>query len=371
MENPVIRTFLAVVSVCFFDCGNSMKINYYSASDNAFLYSGRVDQSVPDEVSFDWPGICIRTSFEGASCNTVMQGKCCYDVTIDGKISKVIEVGDQKDTIAIADKLPPGVHSLLIAKRSETNMKPCTFFGLIIDNKCKLIRPQIDQSRTIEFIGDSYTAGFGNEYPSRACAPEKSEEILLKSTNTNKAFGPVLAKSFKADYQVNAYSGKGLVRNYNGVDKGREFPVYYDKLYISKVNTGTVAPLWNFSSWHPQVVVIGLGLNDFLADPPYADTIQNDSAYAALLRMLREKHPGVKMVCCATSVWPTQALIPRVKAIVANEKASGKDDVFYFEYHTENDALYGHPSTEDSKKIARELQPLIAEITKWDFEKIE
>ncbi len=365
------QIFLAVLSICIFNCGNNMKNNGGSADDSAFLYSGRVDQSVSGEVSFDWPGICIRTSFEGTSCKAVLQGTCCYDVTIDEKLHSVIDVGDQKDTIALADKLPSGIHTLLIAKRSETNMHVCTFYGLIIDKNCKLIKTQIDLSRTIEFIGDSYTAGFGNEYPSRECAPEKSDEILLKSTNTNKAFGPVLAKSFKADYQVNAYSGKGLVRNYNGIDKGREFPVYYDKLYNSKVNTGTAVPLWNFSSWHPHVAVIGLGLNDFLAAPPYADSAQYDAAYAELLQLLREKHPGVKIICCATSVWPTQALIPRVKAVVANEKAAGRGNVFYFEYHTENTALYSHPSTEDSKKIARELQPLIAEITKWDFEKIE
>lgn len=341
------------------------------ASDNVFLYSGRVDQSVPGKVTFDWPGICIRTSFEGTSCKAVLQGKCCYDVTIDEKLHSVIEVGDQKDSIALADNLRSGVHTLLIAKRSETNMNVCTFYGLILDNNCKLIKPQIDQSRKIEFIGDSYTAGFGNEFLSRECAPEKIDEILLKATNTNKAFGPLLAKSFKADYQVNAYSGKGLVRNYNGIDNENVFPVYYDKLFNSKVNTGTTAPLWNFSSWHPQVAVIGLGLNDFLADPPYADSARYDAAYAAFLQLLREKHPGVKMICCATSVWPTQVLIPRVKTIVANENASGRDDVFYFEYHTENTALYGHPSTEDSKKIARELQQLIADITKWDFVTVE
>jgi lysophospholipase L1-like esterase len=348
-----------------------MKNNGNNADDSAFLYSGRVDQSTPGEVTFDWPGICIRTSFEGTSCKAVLQGKCCYDVTIDEKPHRVIEVGDHKDTIEIADNLQSGVHTLLIAKRSETNMNVCTFYGLIIDKNCKLIKPKIAPSRNIEFIGDSYTAGFGNEFLSRECAPEKSDEILLKTTNTNKAFGPLLAKSFKADYQVNAYSGKGLVRNYNGIDNGKEFPVYYDKLFNSKVNTGTSAPLWNFSSWHPQVVVIGLGLNDFLADPPYADSARYDAAYAALLQLLREKHPGVKMICCATSVWPTQALIPRVKAIVSNEKISGRDDVFYFEYHTENTALFSHPSTEDNKKIARELQSLIADITKWEYEKIE
>ncbi|HEX2956547.1 MAG TPA: GDSL-type esterase/lipase family protein [Chitinispirillaceae bacterium] len=348
-----------------------MNINYCNASDSAFVYSGRVDQSVPGEVSFDWPGIYIRTSFEGTSCKVVLQGRCSYDVTIDEQLHRVITAGEKKDTITIADSLVSGLHTLLIAKRSETNMNICTFYGLVVDKNCKLVRLQIDQSRNIEFIGDSYTAGFANEYQSRECAPEKSDEILLKLTNTNKAFGPVLAKSFKAEYQVNAYSGKGLVRNYNGNDKGMEFPVYYDKLFNSKVTTDTAAPLWNFSSWHPQVVVIGLGLNDFLADPPYADTAQYDAAYTALLQLLREKHPGVKMICCATSVWPTQALIPRVKKIVANEKASGRDDVFYFEYHTENTALYGHPSTEDNKKIARELQPLVAEITKWEFARIE
>jgi lysophospholipase L1-like esterase len=347
-----------------------MSQNFFDASDNAFLYSGRVDSSVRGEVTFDWPGVYIQTEFEGTSCKAVLQGKCCYDILIDTTKHSVLVVGTQRDTFTIADSLPSGTHTLQIAKRSETNTNVCTFYGLIVDENCKLLRPPIDQSRRIEFIGDSYTAGFGNEHPSIECAPDVYDEILFRTTNTNRAFGPVLAKSFRAQYQINAYSGKGLVRNYNGIDKGKEFLVYYDKVLNSKVNTDNLAPLWNFSLWHPQVVVIGLGLNDFLADPPYADPLKYDSAYASLLNLLREKHPGVSMICCATSVWPTQVLISRVQAIVEKEKSAGRNDVHYFEFFTNNTALLCHPSVEDSKKIAKKLQPLIASVTKWDFESI-
>jgi hypothetical protein len=175
-----------------------MNHNFINASDEAFFYSGRIDQSVPGEVSYDWPGIYIQTMFEGTGCKALLQGKCCYDITIDDTVSHVIEVGSGKDTFVIAASLPSGMHSLRIAKRSETNTTICKFNGLILDKNCTLKAPVIDQSRRIEFIGDSYTAGFGNEHPSRECAPEECEEILLRTTNTNRAFGPVLAKSFKA-----------------------------------------------------------------------------------------------------------------------------------------------------------------------------
>src|SRR5690606_16277784 len=68
------------------------------------------------------------------------------------------------------------------------------------------------RKRSIEFIGDSFTVGYGNTSPSQEC----SNEEVYATTNSQLAFGPLVAKHFNADYQINASSGFGIVRNYNG-----------------------------------------------------------------------------------------------------------------------------------------------------------
>jgi len=42
-----------------------------------------------------------------------------------------------------------------------------------------------------------------------------SDEVW-STTDTTQAFGPITARRYGADYHVNAISGRGIVRNYNG-----------------------------------------------------------------------------------------------------------------------------------------------------------
>jgi lysophospholipase L1-like esterase len=342
-----------------------MSENFIPAGNASIRYFGRFDHSNPSEVSFDWPGVVITCRFEGTTCKAVLQGKNSFDVLIDDQYQKTITVTDQKDTLLLADKLNKGTHTVKIIKRSESNSNVSVFYGLLLDNKCKLQRLSSEPSRKIEFIGDSYTAGFGNEFPSCECKAEECDANVFSSTNTGKAFGPLIAGMFNAQYQVNAISGKGLVRNYNDIDKGKEFLFAYDKTLQSSINSNTKTPLWDFKSWHPKVIVIGIGINDFQADPPYSDSAIFDSTYTSFIKFLQSQHPGVKIICCATKVWPTNGLIPRIKKIVEDCNNSGNKNVSYFEFETDNTALYGHPSLKDHEKIAKELGPLVGAVAGW------
>lgn len=359
MNNALLLSFL------FFTGAAKMSETVITADNQAIHYAGRVELS-DKTVRFDWPGIYIQTQFEGTSCKIIIEGRNTFDITIDNGSPSVITVGAEKDTFSIADNLSKGLHSLKIAKRSESNDHYSTFYGFILDKGCKLQKITAVPDRRIEFIGDSYTAGFGNEHAGRECAPDKADELLFTTTNTNKAFGPLIAAVFNCEYQINAYSGKGLARNYNGIDKGKEFLSFYDRTLQSTINTSKAFKAWDYKSWHPHVAVIGIGINDFQADPPYADSTLFDSTYAMLINKLRSEHKGVKIICCATQIWPKSTLIPRIQSIVSNQKSKGNNDIWYFEYKTENTALYGHPSIEDHKNLARQLSPLIAEITGWD-----
>lgn len=334
-------------------------------TDPRILYMGRIDRSAPDRVLFDWPGITIQTVFTGTSCSGVFEGVNSFDVYVDGIPTKSFITKAEKTAIPLAEGLSDRNHRLLIAKRSESAGAATSFYGLMLVPNATLVAPPPLPLRKIEFIGDSYTVGFANEYFGRECQSGKEDSILLAATNTNKAFGPIVARAYSAQYQINAVSGKGLVRNYNGIDKGRELPACYERTLVSTVGTPSPSGKWNFASWIPEIVVIGIGINDFQANPPYTDSAVFDVAYHKLIGTITTHYPGVKIICCATKVWPTDALIPRIKAIVAYQKSIGNNNIRYFEYFPENGALYGHPHLHDHQMIAEGLIPVVAEATGW------
>jgi hypothetical protein len=337
------------------------------SADSPFIqYFGRFDRTQAGHALFDWPGVAIQAVFEGTSCSAVLEGAAaCFDMHIDGTFAGTIMNRPGMRVVPLAGGLSDGRHLLRLEKRSESTGGPVSFGGFGLDSGKRLVKPPKKPVRKIEFIGDSYTAGFANEHEGRECDPAMADSIILVSSNANRAFGPLAAAAFGAQYQIIALAGKGLVRNFNGIDPGKELPALYDRTLCTSINTPGPYGKWQFSSWKADMAVIGIGVNDFQADPPYADTGAFDRAYARLIGKLRAGYPGVRIVCCATRVWPIDALIPRVKSIVGRQKAEGHDDVVYFEYATENNALYGHPSLKDHRAIADSLIPVIAKITGW------
>ncbi len=127
---------------------------------------------------------------------------------------------------AITD-LTSGYHRIRVAKRTETTWTVGRFRGFSVPTTTRFVTPT-QRLNQIEFIGDSETVGYGIESGKRTCT---SDEIKA-FTNTNVAFGPLVANNFQADYQINAISGKGLVRNYNGDAPTMPFPAYYDRQII-------------------------------------------------------------------------------------------------------------------------------------------
>jgi hypothetical protein len=334
--------------------------NLILPTDSNIRYFGRVDKSASGKVQFDWPGIIIQAVFNGTSCTAVLEGINCFDAYIDGVCVKNFKSTKEKAGYLLAKDLTDRSHRLMIIKRSESASSPSVFYGLRLDKDRTLESLPPPPQRKIEFIGDSYTVGFANEYLNQAAPPGKEDSIILEATNTYKAFGPIVSRAFNAQYQIIAVSGKGLVRNYNGIDKGRELPALYERTLVSSAESK-----WDFSTWKADVVVIGLGINDFQADPPYADSATFDAAYALLIDRIRKQYSGVKIVCCATKVWPTDLLKPHVLSIVEKQKAQGHSDIRYFEYVSGNGALFGHPHIYDHQSIAESLIPVVAEMTGW------
>jgi hypothetical protein len=141
---------------------------------------------------------------------------------------------------------------------------------------------------------------------------------------------------------VNAISGIGMVRNYNGDTSFKNMPEYYQQTLLSNSS----APAWNFSSWIPDVVIILLGTNDFSTSlhdgEQFADRddlkTRFKTEYFNLISKIRVEYPDVKIICAATNLWPDDELIPLVKEIIVEEVADGDDDLSYFLFKN----MYGY-----------------------------
>jgi lysophospholipase L1-like esterase len=162
-------------------------------------------------------------------------------------------------------------------------------------------------------IGDSISCGYGNEGVSPCSFSAETENHYL-------TYGSIAARALGAELSAVAWSGKGVIYNYDD-DKADPLPAIYDRLVATDP-----AP-WDFS-WQPDVVVVNLGTNDFsTGDDPPADVFV--PAYVAFLAHLRDVYPDAYVLVLAPSLWSDEATMVAgyLQSVVAERHAAGDDAV--------------------------------------------
>jgi len=318
-------------------------------------YYGRwlIEDSV---VRTSSPGAAIQFSFKGTKVVAEIEGNSYWKVEIDNKEYPSLLTNTRKK-YTVVQGLPAKKHLITLTRKSECVNEEIRVYSILLEAK-GMPKQALSNNRRLEFIGDSYTVGYGNE------ARNSNDGEPFSKTNTTKSFAYLLAKSFKADFQINAFSGRGLVKNFEDIAPEWTIPKLCEYTIPGVAREGN-SPKWNFESWHPQVIVIFVGINDWQGKPPYPSAVAFDKAYAELLNSLRSRHPGVQFLLLATHVWPSDEMIPRVQTVFNNEIKNGHKDVTFMTVSTENTALDGHPSIHAHKNLANELRPVIGRLGKW------
>jgi len=214
---------------------------------------GRVVAEPGGALRFGWPGVYVEGRFSGPAVEVAVEtGQEHLAVSIDGqRRAELTKAGLARLSFA---GLSEGPHVVRIDKLTESQSGSAKILGLFAGKGSKAL-PEVQRARRIEFIGDSHTVGYGVRGTSRDCTQEQVHDL----TDTSLAFGPVLAGRLDADYRIVAFSGRGVVRNYAGGAAGEPLPVLYDRLI-----PGDAEPLIAADDgWKPQLIVIGLGTNDF------------------------------------------------------------------------------------------------------------
>ncbi len=335
--------------------------NLVPANDPNIQYYGRWDFSVPTAPTHSWPGVYIFAKFEGTSIGiSTNDNFSYYNVFIDDTVFSEFH-GTQNGTASytLASGLPDTQHTILITLRNETNWTKFSFNGFYLDNGKNLVPPPDRPAKKIEFIGDSYTCASGNLWTSNTSAPSGDY------TDLYKGFPSITARHYGAQYTATGRSGYGLVLDYQGI-YGNSLPSVFDRTLGY-----TSLPIWNFSQWNPNLVVICLGLNDYSGWGGYNGPLSQDEAYIFqqsyhdFISTIMDDYPFAKILTVAPNdiTWLKQ----QISQVAADEHSIGHTNVSYtyFPSYYTDFVNNGHPDVTAHNEIATVLENAIDGIDAW------
>lgn len=340
------------------------------ASDSRITFIGRT-QVHGDSVSFDWTGVYARVKFEGTyiAARVSDTRRNYYEVWLDaastadkpdktitthGKDSLIVLFDDADFTAKYGKKAHKGPHQVVILKRTEGEQGTTTFSKFITHGN--LLQADGIKARQIEFIGDSYTCGYGTEGKS------PTERFSPATENANLSYAAIVGRYFNADYFVVAHSGWGIARNYNDNMKGDYMSGRYMRTFDCNENVQWDSKASNFK---PAITVILLGTNDFSTgrQPTLAAW---KTGYLALLKEIKANYGDKHPILC-TAARGDMMVFDYVRAAV---EASGMENVSFMCYGPNIflDAELGsdyHPNYDAHRKIAHSVIPYISTMAGW------
>jgi lysophospholipase L1-like esterase len=316
--------------------------------------SGRA-QRMPDGMfRYQWPGIYFFASYQGSALYFRLGGgDQDLHINVDGQsLTPLARVADGVYRISSA---AAGKHTVRIDVVNENQDSPKSLGNFAVDAGSHGL-PIAPGKRQIEFIGDSHTVGYGNTSATRNC----SESKVWSTTDTSQSLGADVAVHYRADYQINAISGHGIVRNYNG-SPGDPVPVAYPFMFFDKQLK------YEDPTWRPSVIVISLGTNDFSTalhpgepwksrEALHADYEQT---YVGFLKSLRQAHPHALIILWATDMADGEISAETGKVAETIRKSGDKRIEFFEASGLSFQGCHFHPSIADDRTIANSIIQII------------
>ncbi|KYR02412.1 esterase [Tieghemostelium lacteum] len=331
--------------------------------DNAnILYSGRIDKSNISDgyYSFSWSGTQIQlTVVNTTSLQVVLNssGQNLFNVFINSVLTLIVNVTSTTPSgYGLVDYAldPQQEYIVLITHRNEPLCGIVQFYGLIADDGVSVSEYQFQQSRKIEIIGDSITCGYGNLGVNPCPFTPATEDNYL-------TYGVMTAQALNAEFYIEAWSGKGVVRNfdYPNITSPDTLPDLYPAIIP---NNYPNISLWNFQNYQPDVVIINLGTNDW-SMPPYPDPQNFVDTYIDFIGYLKNQYsnnPQFFILCG-----------PMISNPCCNyvEMVASKTNSVYIPLqnilNSKNMGCGGHPNYQAHQIMANMIVPIIQDTMNW------
>lgn len=313
-----------------------------------------------------YPGTKAKVCFEGA-CNVVMHLSDSV-VNSDCNPDYVGVIIDRKDTMKISLKdttlsnpmiFEQGKHSIEVVKLTEAQVGVIQFDDFVftsLGDDFVLRDSAYSDAPLIEFIGNSITCGYGVE--------DTTNLEGFRSVNQNilKTYGALVARHYDVEALYTAYSGRGMIRNYDGSENNC-IPHIYERVFPDDSLVK-----YDVKTYTPSVLILNIGTNDFNSE--HTGKQLNDSLFVAkyqsFVTYLRSVYPKSSIVCAVGPMlsdgYPEGSnsltrCLKCVRKVVDDCNQSGDAAVWFFTF-TSQSAPYGedyHPSFYTHRRMAQEL----------------
>ena len=317
--------------------------------------AGRFDTNGPGGPRFAWSGSSVSTHFTGTSISARLHddGTNVFQVIVDGTPTSTLGTGPSRELYPLAMGLSPGEHRVELYKRTEARVGEVQFVSFVPTQGERLVPSSPNVTRRIELIGDSITAGYGNEGLSPTCAFSPATE------NEYATYGAVASRELDAEHVTLAWSG----RTSEGMAQ------VYDRILPARADSR-----WDFHAWTPDVVIVNLGTNDFMRGDPGNAFV---AAYSALLGRVRSHYPNALLVSALgpmlADTYPPGAMNLTharryLTRIVEEAHTHGDARVVFLEFPTQDPTTSGcgfHPTVATHRLMATQLIAMLRAQMGW------
>ena len=365
MNKPLIILTAAILMTFSsgMDAKKARELTETPASDSRIEYTGRTVVNDGD-VSYDWSGVYMRVRFNGPylamKCSDTKNTwfNLWTDKEMGPQADRKFMIGAKDTLVVLAEGLGKGEHEVILQKRTEGEQGRMTIHSFVTEGD--ILQAEGRRSRHIEFIGDSYTCGYGTE------SNDRNDPFLPETENCNLTYAAIASRYFGADFNLISHSGQGICRNYDDFRPGYNMPDRYSQAFDESTDI-TWTP--DMAPYRPDLVVIYLCTNDFSTARQPHETIFA-GRYIELLKKVKANYgEDIPILCLASNVTPFSFDYIRNACMM-----SGLSNLTYVGLsrgiHNEEDELGAswHPNYKGHIKVASCVIPYISTITGWEME---
>lgn len=299
-------------------------------------------------------------SFVGNECKVYTflaswQKSAYLQYEVDGQYQKRIEI--KRDSILpfVIKANREGTHTVTIYKTTEAHSGP-VYIDKISANSVQAMSPS--NIPLIEFIGNSITCGAAADASVVPCGTGDYHD----QHDAYYAYGPRVARGLGVDFILSSVSGIGIYRNWNS--DGPTMPQVYEKTDFSSNNR-----IWDFSKYHPHIVSIALGTNDFSDGDGKTPRLPFNKdefvkKYIEFVKLVKSKYPSSKIILLSSPMingekrTVFQSCLNAVKENIDKQYPYDFPITIHFSTQMNPRGCTGHPNVEDHEIIAKELIPV-------------